>query len=134
LCHIHVSLEAEFDGGQPGQVGNQAALTVEPVLGSRLVNLFEKVVCNQGLRLNFRLRTVFFSIELWHVTSGFSLNVEVKIQCKVDLPLATCTEPNCNEIPIGLVRLHGKYLPQPYCTRRFPAQIETARSAGSDCG
>jgi hypothetical protein len=28
-----------WGSGQPGQVGNQAALTVEPVLGSRLVNL-----------------------------------------------------------------------------------------------
>ena len=26
-----------WGSGQPGQVGNQAALTVEPVLGSRLV-------------------------------------------------------------------------------------------------
>ena len=27
-----------WGSGQPGQVGNQAALTVDPVLGSRLVN------------------------------------------------------------------------------------------------
>jgi hypothetical protein len=31
-----------WGSGQPGQVGNQAALTVEPVLGSRLVNLILK--------------------------------------------------------------------------------------------
>ncbi len=33
-----------WGSGQPGQVGNQAALTVEPVLGSRLVNfLFSRI-------------------------------------------------------------------------------------------
>ena len=32
-----------WTGGQPGQVGNQAALTVEPVLGSRLVTSHSEV-------------------------------------------------------------------------------------------
>ena len=78
-----------WGSGQPGQVGNQAALTVEPVLGLRLVNfIFESFFiykklssfpyllstpnfCHQQLSVNFALG-IHFS-HGWAFVHGFEV-------------------------------------------------------------
>lgn len=86
-------------GSQPGQVGNQAALTAEPVPGSRLViqrARFLRVLLSANSSLAaavahafFAMRVVFMGIEHTHIA------VRLSPTFRSSTPLRTFAIPSC---------------------------------------